>query len=162
MHIIVSDTTVLIIFAKSGSLNLLSNLFETIFIPQAVYDEITIKDDIVKYSIQEFENVIVKPIEDTNLLTQMKKLKLDNGETEAITLAKELDLPLIIDEAKGRKIALENGVKVVGCLGVLIQNYKKSIISLDKTKYYFELFKHNGLRISANLEKVFFERLKHL
>ena len=156
---VVSDTTALIIFAKSGSLNLLSNLFENIYIPQAVYDELMAKDDIVKYSTKEFENITLKPISDIELLKSMEKLKIDKGEIEAIALAKELALPLIIDEVKGRKIATEQGLKIVGCLGILIENYKQNILSTDRAKYYFELFKNNGLRISPNLEKLFFEKL---
>ncbi|MFP4485806.1 MAG: hypothetical protein ACLFOC_02530 [Campylobacterales bacterium] len=156
---VVSDTTALIIFAKSGSLNLLSNLFENTYIPQAVYDELMAKNDIVKYSIKEFENITLKPVNDIELLKNIGKLKIDNGEIEAITLAKELGLPLIIDEIKGRKIALDQGLKIVGCLGILIENYKQNILSLDKTKYYFELFKNSGLRISLDLEKLFFEKL---
>ncbi|MFW6308094.1 MAG: hypothetical protein ACOC08_05575 [Campylobacterales bacterium] len=117
------------------------------------------KNDIVKYSIKEFENITLKPVNDIELLKNIGKLKIDNGEIEAITLAKELGLPLIIDEIKGRKIALDQGLKIVGCLGILIENYKQNILSLDKTKYYFELFKNSGLRISLDLEKLFFEKL---
>jgi len=162
MNIVVSDTTALIIFAKSGSLNLLSNLSKNIYIPQAVYDELMVKDDIVKYSIKEFEGINLKQVSDLNLLKSIEKLKIDKGEVEAITLAKELDLPLIIDEVKGRKIALDQGLKIIGCLGILIENYKQNILSLDKTKYYFELFKNNGLRISFDLEKLFFDKLNTL
>ncbi len=67
---------------------------------------------------------------------------------------------LIIDEKKGRKIALAQGLKIVGILGVLIENYKQKNISLDEVKIYFLLFKEQGLRISETLEKVFFKRLE--
>ncbi len=160
MNIVVSDTTALIIFAKSSSFCLLENLFSTIFVPQAVYDEISYKDDIVKYSLNSSKQIKLKPINNTKILRKIQKEKLDIGEIEAISLALELDLPLIIDEVKGRKIALKHGLKIVGCLGILIENYRQNKISLEQTKYYFELFKNNGLRISVELEKVFFERLE--
>jgi len=67
---------------------------------------------------------------------------------------------LIIDERKGRKIALNQGLKIVGVLGVLIENYRREFITLDKLKLYFLLFKEQGLRVSEQLEKVFFEKLK--
>ncbi len=47
MNIVISDTTALIILAKSDKLELISNLFEKVFIPQAVKDELDFKDDIV-------------------------------------------------------------------------------------------------------------------
>lgn len=159
MKIVVSDTTALIIFAKSGSLTLLSNLFETIYIPKAVYDELMIKDDIVKYSLKDFNIIELKPVSNLQILQTIQNLKIDKGEIEAISLALELKLPIIIDEARGRKIAQNQGLKIIGCLGILIENYRQDIISIDKVKYYFELFKHNNLRISSELEKVFYQKL---
>ena len=160
MYIVISDTTALIILAKSDLLSLLSNLFSKIYIPQAVYDELMFKDDIVKYRIENFDKIIVKPVNDLVTLERIKCLKIDKGEVEAISLALELDLMLIIDEIKGRKIALNQGLKIVGVLGILIENYKQSLISFEEAKIYFLLFKEQGLRVSEELEMVFFERLK--
>ncbi len=47
---------------------------------------------------------------------------------------------LIIDERKGRKIALNQGLKIVGVLGILIENYRKEFITLDEVKLYFFAF----------------------
>jgi len=160
MNIVISDTTALIILAKSDLLSLLSNLFQKIYIPQAVYDELMFKDDIVKYRINQFDTIAIKPVSDLKTLERIKRLNIDKGEIEAISLAIELDLMLIIDERKGRKIALNQGLKIVGVLGILIENYKQEFISFEEAKIYFLLFKEQGLRISDELEKVFFERLQ--
>ena len=159
-NIVISDTTALIILAKSDAFSLLSNLFQKIYIPKAVYDELMVKDDIVNYRIKEFDKIEVKPVTNTATLERIKTLKIDKGEVEAISLALELNLMLIIDERKGRKIALNQGLKIVGVLGVLIENYRREFITLDKLKLYFLLFKEQGLRVSEQLEKVFFEKLK--
>jgi len=159
MNIVISDTTALIILAKSDLLSLLSNLFQKIYIPQAVYDELMFKDDIVKYRINQFNAISIKPVSDLKTLERIKRLNIDKGEIEAISLAIELDLMLIIDERKGRKIALNQGLKIVGVLGILIENYKQGLISFEEAKIYFLLFKEQGLRVSDELEKVFFERL---
>ena len=158
--IVISDTTALIILAKSDAFSLLSNLFQKIYIPKAVYDELMVKDDIVNYRIKEFDKIEVKPVSDMITLERIKKLKIDKGEVEAISLALELNLMLIIDERKGRKIALNQGLKIVGVLGVLIENYRREFISFDELKLYFLLFKEQRLRVSEQLEKVFFEKLK--
>jgi len=160
MNIVISDTTALIILAKSDLLSLLSNLFQKIYIPQAVYDELMFKDDIVKYRINQFNAISIKPVSDLKTLERIKRLNIDKGEIEAISLAIELDLMLIIDERKGRKIALNQGLKIVGVLGILIENYKQGLISFEEAKIYFLLFKEQGLRVSDELEKVFFERLQ--
>jgi len=160
MNIVISDTTALIILAKSDLLSLLSNLFQKIYIPQAVYDELMFKDDIVKYRINKFDVISIKPVSDLKTLERIKRLNIDKGEIEAISLAIELDLMLIIDERKGRKIALNQGLKIVGVLGILIENYKQEFISFEEAKIYFLLFKEQGLRVSDELERVFFERLQ--
>ncbi len=160
MKSVISDTTALIILAKSDLLPLLSNLFREVYIPQAVYDELMFKDDIVKYRINRFDTISKKSVLDLETLKKIKKLNIDKGEVEAITLAIELDLMLIIDERKGRKIALMQGLKIVGVLGILIENYKQKLISLEEAKIYFLLFKEHGLRISEELEKIFFDRLE--
>jgi len=155
MNIVVSDTTTLIVLAKADLLCLLSNFFQKIYISQAVYEELIVKDDIVKYRIKKFKNITIKPVTDLNLLEKIKKFKIDKGETEAITLALELDLMLIIDERKGRKIAQSQGIKIVGVLGILIENYRQNKLSYEEVKMYFLLFKEQGLRISKQLEQIF-------
>jgi len=158
-NIVISDTTALIILAKSDAFSLLSNLFQKIYIPQAVYDELMFKDDIVNYRIKKFDRIEVKPVSDIVTLERIKTLKIDKGEVEAISLALELNLMLIIDERKGRKIALNQGLKIVGVLGILIENYRQNFLTLDEVKLDFLLFKEQGLRVSEQLEKIFFERL---
>ena len=140
MKIIISDTTALITFAKSDILSLLDNLFKTIYIPRAVHNELIIKDDIVKYRIDQFDKITIKEVSDLNILENIKKFKIDKGETEAISLALELNLRLIIDEKKGRQ----------------------DFISFDDAHYYFELVKKNGLRIDKKLEDTFYIRLKEI
>ena len=159
MNIVVSDITVLIIFAKSNSLWLLSNLFKDIYIPQSVFDELMVKNDIVKYRIEQFDKISLKNVSNKQILNKIQKLNIDRGETEAISLAIELNLGLIIDERKGRKIALNQGLKIVGVLGILIENYRQSFLTLDEVKLNFLLFKEQGLRVSEQLEKIFFEKL---
>ncbi len=96
----ISDTTALIILAKSDTLSLLSNLFEEIYIPQAVYDELIFKDDIVRFRVEKFDKISLKKVSDFEFLKRIKKSNIDDGEAEAISLALELNLKLIIDERK--------------------------------------------------------------
>jgi predicted nucleic acid-binding protein len=59
----------------------------------------------------------------TELLTQ-----LDAGEAEAIALAEELLLDLLIDEKAGRNIAQQLGVRVTGVIGVWLEAKTSSLI----------------------------------
>ncbi len=162
MNSVISDSTALIILAKSDTLHLLSNIFKKIYIPNAVYDELMVKDDIVKYRVKKFDNILIQPISDLETLKRIQKLNIDKGEIEAITLAIELNLMLIIDEKKGRKIALNQGLKIVGVLGILIENHKQNFLSFEEAELYFQIFKEHSLRVSDELEKVFFDKLKKI
>ncbi len=156
----ISDTTALIILAKSDTLSLLSNLFEEIYIPQAVYDELIFKDDIVRFRVEKFDKISLKKVSDFEFLKRIKKSNIDDGEAEAISLALELNLKLIIDERKGRKVAISQSLKIVGVLGILIENYRRGFLSLEDSHYYFELVKKNGLRVSEELENIFYKKLQ--
>lgn len=50
---------------------------------------------------------------DFNLVKALR-LIVDEGEAEAIALAMELNLPLLIDNRKGRKVAEKLGLKFIG------------------------------------------------
>ena len=142
---IVSDSTTLIILFDLKRLELLSNVFERIIIPQAVYDEITVKKPIELTSF-----ISVRKVTHTELFNTLTSL-LDIGESEAIALALELKKPLIIDEKKGRKIALHQGIKIIGLLGVVYLNIKKGYLTQGEAKDFLDDALEHGYRISQKL-----------
>ena len=75
---------------------------------------------------------------------------LDAGEATSIALALELgDSLLIIDEAKGRRVAKELGVQVTGSLGTVIAAKEKGII--ESVKPIIDKIKKTNFRISDDL-----------
>jgi len=125
----VSNSSPLILLSKINRFYLLKEIFKKIYIPKAVYEEICIKGKEKPGSKETLEGIKEGWIEikDVKALPELE-LILGRGEAEAITLAKELSLPLIIDERKGRKIAEKIGIKVIGTLGVIIKAYKLGLI----------------------------------
>ena len=154
MQSIVSDTTTLIILGKLGRYDLLENLFSKIYIPQEVMKEIKIKSDGVYEEIEKNNLFETKEITDMALFTLLDGI-LDKGESEAIVLAKELDLILLIDEKKGRGIAKNMGLEIIGLLGILIFNVKKSLISNKEAVVILEEIKGLKFRVSQKLEESF-------
>lgn len=59
---------------------------------------------------------------------------MDVGEAEAIELALELHADrLLIDERKGRKLAIQEGVAMIGLLGVVLLAKRKMLIPSART-----------------------------
>ena len=150
---IVSDSTTLIILFDLNRIELLSNLFPKIIIPSAVYDEISIKKSIV---LPRF--ISVQEVKDDEVLKSLKQL-LDLGESEAIALALELGSKLIIDEKKGRKIAMRQGLEIIGLLGIVYLNIKKGFISKEEAKGFLDEALNHGYRISQQLIEGMFKKI---
>jgi len=142
---IISDSTTLIILFDLNRIELLSNLFSKIFIPKSVYQEISAKNKItLPYFMEVKEVQLSEKLETLNML-------LDAGESEAIALALELNMPLIIDEKKGRAIAMREGVVIIGLLGVVYLNIKKGFICEEEARIFLDDAVENGYRISTKL-----------
>jgi predicted nucleic acid-binding protein len=66
---------------------------------------------------------------------------------------------LIIDEKRGRKVAKQKGVKIIGLLGILEANFRLEFISYRELLYILEDFKRVNYRLSSVLERDFLEGL---
>ena len=113
-----------------GELDLLRKLYEVVYIPQAVFDEIVIKGEgqIGAEDIKNSEWIKVLPVQN-RLLVKSLFLQLDIGESEAIVLAIEHSANLVLlDEKRGRNIASEFNLRPFGLLGVLVQAKKLGLI----------------------------------
>jgi len=78
-------------------------------------------------------------------------ISLDKGESAAIVLAIEKDLPLLIDEKKGRQVAHNMGVEIVGLIGIIRFLYQREEISREKTELLLEKLDASSFRVSRKL-----------
>ena len=159
-QLIVSDTTSLIVLEKQNKLSLLCKLFDEVIIPQAVYDELLIGLDSDK-TIKAFSCLKIKTVASSERLHDLLII-LDQGEAEAIELAIRENLPLIIDEKKGRKIAQNFGLVVTGLAGILILATHKKVLRATQSKVILETSIQNGYRLSATLYKQVIDKLNTL
>ena len=150
---VISDSTTLIILFDLKRVGLLSNLFPKLIIPPNVYCELCAKKEIV---LPDF--IEVMPVKESETLTLLKHL-LDLGESEAISLALERSAKLIIDEKKGRKIAMQQGLEIIGLLGIVYLNIKKSYITEQEAKAFLDDTLAHGYRISQKLVDNMFSKL---
>jgi hypothetical protein len=79
--------------------------------------------------------VLVKPLVAPSSIeieeVEDKTEHLDKGEREAIRLALELELPLLIEEEAGRRVARELGLHISGIAGQLLKAVREEEISGD-------------------------------
>lgn len=130
--IVISDTSVITNLAAIGQLQLLSQLYNQVTIPEAVYRELADIDPPVPGSLE----VQTAPWIEVRQVTNYKVVKylmnevwLDPGESEAIALALELNAELLlIDERRGRAEADRLGVRITGLLGILVEAKRKNLI----------------------------------
>ena len=156
MKLIVSDSTTIITLLNIERIDILESIFEQVLIPSKVYNEVCINDITLHSSF-----FIQKKIKDKTLYKLLSK-SLDAGESEALVLATEMELALLIDEKKGRKIAQNMGIPIMGLLGVLLLAYKKKHLTHDETIEVYHTIKEANFRVSKRLEERFFELLSEI
>jgi uncharacterized protein len=124
--IVVSDTSPITNLASIDRLDLLHQLYGTIAIPQAVYDEMVAVGKLVPgaVEVQTLPWIQTQSVTDTQRVVDIQNNwnAIDLGEAEAIVLALESQADLLLmDERRGRSLATSYGLKVTGLLGVLLQ-----------------------------------------
>jgi predicted nucleic acid-binding protein len=159
MALIISDTTTPMILAKTNHLNLLSNFVEIVYIPPAVKEELSQKNDGVKEAIEKADFIKIREVSNQRILDDIQSANLDRGEIEAISLALETGLDLIIDERLGRRYAQSKNINIMGLLGILKINLVNGFISYVELLYILEEFKEVGFRINPRLEKSFLDSI---
>ena len=144
--LIVSDTSPLIALALCDKLDLLDKLFDQVCIPLAVFNELAIPDKPEAAKITEWARNKIVSVKDTATVKALS-LNLDLGESEALSLYWETSADfLLIDEKRGRTIALRNGAKIIGTIGILFAAKQRGFITLIKP--FLEILIRNGFRIS--------------
>ena len=128
MPIVVSDTSPVRALDFLGRLDLLSHLFETVFIPPAVRDELLRpRKRFRSIRIDEIPGAVLRAPSDEARVRELLEC-LQAGEAEAIALAAELGAELLIDETAGRVIANEMGLRFTGAVGVLVGSKARGLI----------------------------------
>jgi hypothetical protein len=125
--IVVSDTSPLTALLTVGAADILLKLFSEVIIPERVRDELLRGHPEIPSWLR------VAAIANQAQARHYAQM-VDAGEAEAIELAKELHADrLLMDERKGRKLAVQEGVRVIGLLGVVVLARREQIIPSART-----------------------------
>jgi len=138
--IIISDTTVLILFQNIDQLKLL----------QGIYGEIITTPEVAEEFGEKLPNWIKLQSVSDKKYQEFIETQLDKGEASAIALAKENDdVLLLLDDLKARKLALKLNLKFTGTLGIIHKAKQKGLI--EKVKPLIEKILSTNFRISDKI-----------
>jgi predicted nucleic acid-binding protein len=161
--IVISDTTPLISLMKIGHLDLIHQLFGEIQVPEAVFKELTSNNRFKNECRQIEECPYINKIKviDTKSVDLLRKSSgLDLGESEAIILSDYFNVNyLLMDETKGRRVAQQMGIPIMGTIGMLMIAYKEHLLSKQEIKNCINILKDSGRHISEKLYEQLINKL---
>lgn len=161
--IVVSDTTPLITLMKIGHLELLEKTFGEVHIPEAVYSELT-SNPRFQSEITQIQNcpfIHVKKVSDERSVNLFRRATgLDLGESEAIILSDDMHADLLlIDELKGRQVAEQMGIKIMGTIGFLLASFEEKNISEPEIIESIEILHNSSRHISERYLELLLKRI---
>jgi len=129
----VADAGPILSFARANRFDLLRQVVDTLIIPDAVYDDIVIRgagkpgaEEVVQAAW-----IHRRSVQDRTLVDHLPD-KLHVGEREALALARELGMVLLIDEREARRAAAQHQIAHVGSLRVLEEAKQRGLIPAVK------------------------------
>lgn len=130
--IVIADSAPLIALSRIGQLSLLRDTYHEVLIPPAVLREVVDRGK-SRPGALEVSTAAWIHVRSASLSTFTFGRALDIGEREAILLALETpNSVLLIDDLPGRREATDQGLKIIGTIGVLIHARQNGLIPLLK------------------------------
>ncbi len=130
--IVVSNTSPIMNLAVVGQRELLARLFQTVFVPDAVWQELAAigADSRAPSFNLPVPGIDRRSLRDRVLVNALLR-EVDPGEAEAIALAVEMGADLmLLDDRLARRVALRLGLRISGVLGVLVDAKRKGILRM--------------------------------
>ena len=140
-----------IVIADASCLITLENIGELEILPRLYGDILATPDVIAEFGSPVPPWITIKspaPTERFNVI----RSKLDAGEASSIALALDQSGSLlIIDERKGRRIAVEYGLQIIGTVGVLVNAIDAGFV--DSPSTMVARLEEVGFRLSDDLKR---------
>jgi predicted nucleic acid-binding protein len=137
---IVTDSTCLIALERLGRLDILPSLFEPIYAPPEVSREFgTSLPWLQVVELADPDRVV------------FLSASVDAGEAEAIVLARERGLKVVLDDLRARRLAHRFELEVIGTLGILVRAKRQGI--LDVLRPLLDQMENFGFHMSSELKE---------
>lgn len=167
--IIIANSGPLMALGKLGILELLSQLYEQVWLPTAVHTEVVVRGRergcpdafLVQMAIQRGQLVVIE-VSDAELPPDVADLPLDAGEKQVLCLALRDQADLVLfDDLKAREEAQARGLTIKGTLGMISQAYRTGLLSIDEVQIIIEaIINHDDIWIAKGLCRQVLANLK--
>ena len=162
--IVISDTTPIISLLKMNQLELLNHMFGEVQVPDAVYEELISNAKFQKEAEKILSAEYIKKVvvEDKKSVTLLRRATgLDAGESEAIILSDEIKADLLLmDELKGRQVAKQMGLNIMGTVGILMTAFDEKLLSAEEIEQCIDVLRNNGRHICEKLYEQLMEKIR--
>ena len=162
---IICNSSIIIILSELGKLEILWKLFDGIFVPIAVYNEVCVNgagrpgSSELKRALDERKAILVQV--KNKLLVESLYNPLGRGEAEVIVSAVETNADIVgLDDKIARNKARQFGLNVIGTLGILGLALKNKIISEREFLSLIARLRKTDFRISNYIIKEFLKKME--
>jgi predicted nucleic acid-binding protein len=152
LAIVISDTSPIRALAHLDLLPILQQLFESVFVPPAVEQELLHPPrGLPVVAVRDLEFVQIRSPQDVETVERLLE-DLDPGEAEAIALGLEIGVfAILLDESAGRAMAKQLGLWPIGVLGLLVRAKQRGLVGavaplIDQLVAELSFFISNSLR----------------
>lgn len=141
---VLANTTVITNFARIGELDLLRQLYTTLFISTQVYEEIQAGLDEGYQFFQGIEQNIfplmpsgwihltsLTDAEELHLFGQLPS-RLHRGEASCLAIARQRDWLFLTDDQAARREAIRLGIRLSSSIGCLVLAVERSLVTLEQ------------------------------
>lgn len=139
---VVLDASPLIVLAKIRRLNLIHGLYREAVIGKVVQKEVVEQGRAISApGLEQVERVLeerwlrpvsLAPSEREWMRRALKRLRIDEGEAEALALARSRGFLLVVDDKEARAAAAAFGVSYTGTVGVLLEAMMSGFLRCDE------------------------------
>ncbi|MEA1994101.1 MAG: hypothetical protein U9N35_06900 [Euryarchaeota archaeon] len=158
--IVVSDSDILSMFGKAGAVQHLKQLFEEIYIPPAVYDELMRAEEIGFDFVDEMiGNVRIMNLSDdeySEFVWLVKNEKyLHSGELQGIVLCKHRGGVLLTNDRRAKNFCKRSDIVYFDIKGILRAFYKKRVLDEEEIRDLVEAIEDKDNTRIKDFEEVF-------
>jgi predicted nucleic acid-binding protein len=156
MSAVISDTSPINYLILIGEIQLLEGVFQRVVIPPAVLQEL--KHPQAPTSVREWAQNLPGWVQQSAPRNLLSNLDLDVGETEAISLAsEEAGSLLLIDERKGRRVAVGLGILIAGTLNILEEADRMNLVNFEIA---MDKLRNTSFRVNEEVVANIIERIR--